>query len=151
MLPDEGWAAFGERLTALAEMTLTAGLRLVYHHHMGTIVESEAEIDRLMAVTGEPAHLLLDTGHATFAGADPVALARRHRARISHFHAKDIRPEVMRRVKAERLSFLDASSKGCSPSRAMAASTIPLSWRSCRAIRAGRWWKRSRTRPRLTR
>jgi len=57
-------------------------------------------------------HLLLDTGHATFAGADPVSLARRHRARIAHFHAKDVRPAVMARAQAARLSFLDAVIEG---------------------------------------
>jgi sugar phosphate isomerase/epimerase len=75
---------------------------------MGTAVESEADIDRLMEATGPSVHLLLDTGHATFAGADPAALARRHRDRIGHFHAKDVRSDVMGRAKAERLSFLDA-------------------------------------------
>ena len=58
---------------------------------MGTVVESEDDIDALMAATGPSVHLLLDTGHATFAGADPAALARRYRARISHVHAKDVR------------------------------------------------------------
>jgi sugar phosphate isomerase/epimerase len=87
---------------------LTEGVRLVYHHHMGTIVESEADIDAFMAATGPSVHLLLDTGHATFARADPTALARRYRERISHFHAKDVRPDVMERARRERLSFLDA-------------------------------------------
>ncbi|KAA2234665.1 myo-inosose-2 dehydratase [Salinarimonas soli] len=108
VLPSDAWGRFGERLTELAEATLREGVRLVYHHHMGTIVESEADIDAMMAASGEAAHLLLDTGHATFAGADPVALARRYRARISHFHAKDVRRDVMERARAERLSFLDA-------------------------------------------
>ena len=84
------------------------GLRLVYHHHMGTVVESEADIDAFMRATGPSVDLLLDTGHATFAGADPAALARRYRARISHFHAKDVRRDVMERARRERLSFLDA-------------------------------------------
>ena len=53
-------------------------------------------------------HLLLDTGHATFAGADPAALARRHRARISHVHTKDVRADVMVAARERRLSFLDA-------------------------------------------
>jgi inosose dehydratase len=75
---------------------------------MGTIVQSGADIDAFMGATGPSVHLLLDTGHATFAGADPAALARRHRERISHFHAKDVRADVMARAKAERLSFLDA-------------------------------------------
>jgi inosose dehydratase len=107
-LKTDDWAAFGRKATAVAEAAWAEGVRLVYHHHMGTIVESEADIDALMASTGPAAHLLLDTGHATFAGADPAALARRHRARISHFHAKDVRPDVMERARRERLSFLDA-------------------------------------------
>jgi inosose dehydratase/3D-(3,5/4)-trihydroxycyclohexane-1,2-dione acylhydrolase (decyclizing) len=102
------WAQFGQRMTAIGDRTLAEGVRLVYHHHMGTVVESEGEIDRLMASTGPSVHLLLDTGHATFAGADPAALARRHRARISHVHTKDVRADVMRAAQEGRLSFLDA-------------------------------------------
>jgi inosose dehydratase len=105
--PDE-WAEFGRRVTAIGDATQGEGLRLVYHHHMGTVVESEADIDAFMQATGPSVDLLLDTGHATFAGADPAALARRYRARISHFHAKDVRRDVMERARRERLSFLDA-------------------------------------------
>jgi sugar phosphate isomerase/epimerase len=75
---------------------------------MGTVVESASDIDALMAATGPSVHLLLDSGHATFAGADPAALARRYRTRISHVHAKDVRPEIMAQAHRERLSFLDA-------------------------------------------
>ena len=102
------WAQFGRRITEVAERTLAEGVRLVYHHHMGTIVESEADIDAFMAATGEAAHLLLDTGHATWGGADPVKLAERYRSRISHFHAKDVRKGVMEQVRREDWSFLDA-------------------------------------------
>ena len=102
------WAQFGARITGVAERTLAEGVRLVYHHHMGTIVESEADIDAFMAATGEAAHLLLDTGHATWGGADPVKLAQRYRARISHVHAKDVRKAVMEQARAEDWSFLDA-------------------------------------------
>ncbi|CAD5251282.1 Rhizopine catabolism protein MocC [Bosea sp. 62] len=102
------WAQFGRRITEVAERTLAEGVRLVYHHHMGTIVESEADIDAFMAATGEAAHLLLDTGHATWGGADPVKLAERYRARISHVHAKDVRKGVMEQARREDWSFLDA-------------------------------------------
>jgi sugar phosphate isomerase/epimerase len=95
-------------MTEIADRTLAEGIRLVYHHHMGTIVESGEDIDALMASTGPSVHLLLDTGHATFAGLDPAALARRYRARIGHLHAKDVRAVVMAQAKRERLSFLDA-------------------------------------------
>jgi inosose dehydratase len=102
------WAEFGRRITQVAERTLAEGVRLVYHHHMGTIVESEADIDAFMAATGEAAHLLLDTGHATWGGADPVKLAERYRTRISHVHAKDVRKAVMEQARREDWSFLDA-------------------------------------------
>jgi inosose dehydratase len=102
------WVEFGRRVTAVADQTLSEGVRLVYHHHVGTIVESEADIDAFMAATAPSVHLLLDTGHATFAGADPASLARRYRERISHVHAKDVRRDVMAQVRGRRLSFLDA-------------------------------------------
>jgi myo-inosose-2 dehydratase len=102
------WSQFGARMTEIADRTLAEGIRLVYHHHMGTVVESGDDVNALMAATGPSVHLLLDTGHATFAGVDPVALARRYRARISHVHAKDVRAGLMARAKRERLSFLDA-------------------------------------------
>lgn len=108
VLAKDEWERFGERMTAFAGMVRGEGLQLVYHHHMGTIVESEAEIDRFMAVTGEAVHLLLDTGHATWGGAAPARLARHYRARISHVHCKDIREEVMRQANAGDWSFLDA-------------------------------------------
>src|SRR5215218_8840740 len=108
VLEPGAWAEFGRRMTAVADRTLAEGVRLVYHHHMGTAVQSEADIDALMEATGPSVHLLLDTGHATFAGADSAALARRYRDRIGHVHAKDVRPDVMARAAASRLSFLDA-------------------------------------------
>jgi inosose dehydratase len=102
------WQRFGERVTEVAERTLSEGVRLVYHHHMGTIVQSEADIDAFMAATGPAVHLLLDSGHASWGGADPAALAARHRERISHVHTKDVRRAVMDRARAKDWSFLDA-------------------------------------------
>jgi inosose dehydratase len=112
VLASTDWAQFGARMTEVGDRTLAEGVRLVYHHHMGTVVESEAEIDLLMASTGPSVHLLLDTGHATFGGADPAALARRYRARISHVHTKDVRADVMVAAQERRLSFLDAVISG---------------------------------------
>lgn len=104
----QDWAEFGRRITQVAERTLSEGVRLVYHHHMGTIVQSEADIDAFMAATGPAVHLLLDTGHATWGGSDPATLAARYRDRISHVHAKDVRPHVMTQAAVEGWSFLDA-------------------------------------------
>ena len=108
VLAEADWTRFARRLTDLADATHAEGLTIAYHHHMGTIVQSEAEIDRLMALTGKNVSLLLDTGHATFAGADALALARRHRDRIGHVHCKDARPGVMAACQEADRSFLDS-------------------------------------------
>ena len=106
------WRQFGRRVTEVAAATAAEGVRLVYHHHMGTVVQSEADIDALMDATGPEVGLLLDTGHARFAGADPVALARRHASRIGHLHAKDVRAEVAARAGQGGWSFLRAVVEG---------------------------------------
>ncbi len=107
-LPDGEWPRFGEALTEVAEHILAQGLRMAFHHHMGTVVETEEEIDRLMAVTGEAVGLLLDTGHLTYAGGDVARVARRHAARIVHVHAKDVRRAVLAEARRRDRSFLDA-------------------------------------------
>ena len=105
---DDDWPRFGEALTEVAQHLTGGGMRLAYHHHMGTVVETEAEIDRLMRATGPAVGLLLDTGHLTYAGGDVLAVARRHADRIVHVHCKDVRPEILREVKRLDRSFLDA-------------------------------------------
>lgn len=102
------WKEFGARMTEFATLCAEAGVKLCYHHHMGTVVQSEADIDAFMENTQAPAHLLLDTGHATWGGADPAALARRYKDRIGHVHCKDVRADKMKAANAEDLSFLDA-------------------------------------------
>src|SRR3546814_11619194 len=88
-LADDDWPRLGRRMTEVAEAVAARGLDLVYHHHMGTVVESAGDIHALMAASGPAVKLLLDTGHATFAGDDPVALARRYRERPGHVPCKD--------------------------------------------------------------
>jgi inosose dehydratase len=105
-------AAFGARLEAFAAYLAGQGVTLVYHPHMGTIVETPDEIDALMAATGPATHLLFDAGHCAFGGGEPEAVLRRHAARVRHVHAKNVRAEVMARVRAERLSFLRAVAEG---------------------------------------
>jgi inosose dehydratase len=106
------WSRLTSRLTEFAEKLRALGLTLVYHHHMGTVVQSEAEIDRLMTETGPAVKLLLDTGHAVWGGADPAALASRHRDRIAHVHTKDVREAVMARAAREDWSFLRSVVEG---------------------------------------
>lgn len=112
VLEESRWAEFGQRVTRVADAMLAEGVRLVYHHHMGTVVQSQADIDAFMAVTGPSVHLLLDTGHATWGDADPVMLASRYRERISHVHTKDVRAAIRKRADAEDWSFLRSVIEG---------------------------------------
>lgn len=106
--PAERWAEYGAKLTEFARYTQSQGVQIAYHHHMGTMIETEQDIDLLMQHTGEEVGLLLDTGHLTFAGVDPVAVAARWAKRINHVHCKDVRPAVLAEVKNKKMSFLNA-------------------------------------------
>ncbi|WP_420429012.1 myo-inosose-2 dehydratase [Kordiimonas sp.] len=106
VMREEDWPVFTARLSEIAAHVKRRGLTLAYHHHMGTVIETEAEVDRLMAETSADVGLLLDTGHLTFAGGDPLAVAKRHASRIAHVHCKDVRLSVLSAVKGANMSFL---------------------------------------------
>ena len=103
---------FAARLDELAMRMQARGMRLAYHHHMGTVIQSETEVHALMAATSDAVSLLLDTGHLAFAGGDPLAVARQHVARIGHVHCKDVRQVVLTRVRNADTSFLEAVLQG---------------------------------------
>ena len=110
---DRQWDQLAAGLNRLGKLAAGAGIRLSYHHHMGTGVQTRADVDRLMAATDpDLVHLLLDTGHMAFAGDDPIAAARDYAHRIGHFHLKDIRPEIVSRVREEGLSFQQGIEEG---------------------------------------
>ncbi len=112
LLAEAEFPAYGERLTGVAEYCAGQGVPLTFHHHMGTGVETEEELDRVMANTGEAVGLLVDTGHLLFAGGDILAVIARYGSRINHVHAKDIRAEVLATVNRETDSFLDCVLRG---------------------------------------
>jgi len=103
---------FGAQVEEIAAFCADQGIALVYHHHMGTVVENAAEIDAFMAATGPATKLLLDTGHAWFAGVDPVELARKYMPRVAHLHAKNVRPKIAAQVRDQGLSFLEGVRRG---------------------------------------
>jgi inosose dehydratase len=112
VMREEEWQPFLEKLVAVAEHMNARGVRMAYHHHMGTVIEKAHEIDRLMESTPQAVGLLYDTGHLTFAGEDPAAVARRWAHRVVHVHAKDVRADVMARALAQGWSFLDSVVQG---------------------------------------
>jgi inosose dehydratase len=106
-LAEKEWKPFTERLDAVAHALENQGLRMAYHHHMGTLIQSEDEVDRMMDSTSNVG-LLLDSGHLTFAGGDPLRALKRHAKRIVHVHCKDIRKEKLAHARQQDLSFLEA-------------------------------------------
>ncbi len=111
-LHHDEWAGFGADVEAVAVFCADQGITLVYHHHMGTIVECSAEIDSFMANTGPETKLLLDTGHAWFAGVDPTELAQKYMHRVGHLHAKNVRPDIKAQVETDGLSFHEGVRRG---------------------------------------
>lgn len=107
------WKSLSEGLNALGRIARDKGMELVYHHHMGTVVQTAEETDRLLENT-DPAlvGLLFDTGHFAYSGEDPAALARKYMPRIRHVHLKDIRPGKVKEVRDGGLSFLDGVRRG---------------------------------------
>lgn len=101
--------AFGALVEEMAEFTASQGIKLVYHHHMGTIVETLEELDAFMAATGPATRLLFDSGHCFFGsnGADPTPVLAKYIDRVSHVHAKNVRPAVMKEIRASGKSFMD--------------------------------------------
>jgi len=114
VMNDEEWKVLTDGLNRLGRIAKEEyGISLTYHHHMGTVVQTAEETDRLMEMTDpEYFSLLYDTGHFTFCGEDPLAMVKKHVKRIKHVHLKDVRPEVLERVHAENMSFLDAVRAG---------------------------------------
>ncbi|HUH92093.1 MAG TPA: myo-inosose-2 dehydratase [Casimicrobiaceae bacterium] len=109
---DGEWRAYADRLTAFARHTLARGVRVAYHHHMGTYVQEPADVDRLMGLVGDEVGLLFDTGHMAFAGGDPVAMLAKHLGRVCHVHCKDVRPAVIAMARNRAWSFLEAVING---------------------------------------
>ena len=112
LMTEDQWQLYGARLTQVADYCLTQGVQIAYHHHMGTLIQTTEEIIKLMDSTGASVGLLLDTGHLTYAGGDPLAIIQRFANRIVHVHCKDVRLEVLNDAKNRDLSFLDAVLNG---------------------------------------
>lgn len=107
-MDEQEWERLCEGLNRLGMLSREKyGVVLTYHHHMGTVVQSAAEVDRLMDGTNpEDVGLLFDSGHFAYCDEDPVLMIKKHIGRIRHVHLKDIRPAVVKKVREEKMSFL---------------------------------------------
>lgn len=106
---EDEWVKLAEGLNQLGELAKEKNMKLVYHHHMGTGVQTAEEIDKLMAMTdGTLVYLLFDTGHLVYSGEAYLEVLTKHIQRIKHVHLKDIRENLLEKVKSSNLSFLDS-------------------------------------------
>jgi inosose dehydratase len=112
VLAADEWPAYGRKLTELAERMADFGVRMAFHHHMGTIVETDEEVGLLMRHTVPAVGLLYDTGHSAFAGGDPLSLVKAHVGRIVHVHCKDARRPILDKARREDMSFMHAVLEG---------------------------------------
>ncbi|MBP5163344.1 MAG: myo-inosose-2 dehydratase, partial [Spirochaetales bacterium] len=113
VMNDAEWKRFCDGLNVLGKIAFERGFKLCYHHHMGTVVQTSEETDRMMANT-DPRYVYLcyDTGHFTFAGEDPLLMLKKYVARVGHVHLKDMRLSVVKKVRENNWSFLTAVRNG---------------------------------------
>lgn len=110
-LTEAEWSRFIAGLRHLCAVAAGEETRLVYHHHMGTVIQNEADLDRLLQAVPE-LYLVLDPGHLVFAGIDPVAITRRYASRIGHVHLKSARPAIVEQARRQGWSFCRAVTEG---------------------------------------
>ena len=109
---EQAWQTYADKLNELAQFTLSQGVRLAYHHHMGAYVESPSDIDTLMSLTGPEVGLLFDAGHCYMGGGEPIEVLRKHIDRVCHVHFKDVRKAVVQLARNNLWSFPDCIING---------------------------------------
>ena len=113
IMDDREWKLLCDGLNELGRIAVDRGFKLCFHHHMGTVVQTAEETDRMMANT-DPRFVFLcyDTGHFTFAGEDPLAMLKKYVDRVGHVHLKDMRLPVVEEARKNNWSFLQAVRNG---------------------------------------
>ena len=110
---DAEWASLCSNLNAAGQFCRSHRMTLVYHIHTGTGVENMEEIDRLCAGTDpEVVSLLVDSGHLYYCGVNPVDVIAKYRDRVKYIHLKDVRQEILEKVKKEKINFNDSVRMG---------------------------------------
>ena len=111
-LKDNEWSDYCNKISEIAKRLSDIGLPMSYHEHMGTIIQSEQDIYRLLDNTDDKTSLLFDTGHIFFAKGDYESILKKYVSRVNHVHCKDIRKEILNRSLSNDLSFRDSFLEG---------------------------------------
>ena len=111
-LNDNEWSNYCNKISEIAKRLSDIGLPMSYHEHMGTIIQSEQDIYRLLDNTNDRTSLLFDTGHIFFAKGDYESILKKYVSRVNHVHCKDIRKEILNKSLSNDLSFRDSFLEG---------------------------------------
>ncbi len=105
---EQDWKKVADGLNKLGALAAEKGMKVAYHHHMGTGIQTEEEVDKLMSMTDPNlVYLTYDTGHLVYSGEDYIRLLKKYVDRVAHVHLKDVRNDKVEQVKKEHLSFMD--------------------------------------------
>ena len=107
-MTNEEWSNYCKKISEIGKYLEDQGMPLAYHHHMGTVIETQQDTERLLENTSNQVKLILDTGHMLFAGGNSIEVANNFRERIIHVHCKDIRKKVLEKSLKEDFSFRQA-------------------------------------------
>ncbi len=135
-LDEKGWRALGDGLNRLGEVLAGGAMQAVFHPHVGTYVETRAEIDRLCELT-DPALIGLcpDTGHLAYAGVAPEDIFRDYAGRVGYVHLKDVDAEKLELVRSQNIGFVRAVEMGLFVE--LGTGIVPISKIMERLTRAG--------------
>ena len=111
-MSNDEWKSFCKKISEMGKFLEDQGMPLAYHHHMGTVIETQEDTERLMDNTIDSVKLTLDTGHMLFAKGDSKKIFENYSSRLHHIHCKDIRKDVLDKSLKEDLSFRGAFLEG---------------------------------------
>ena len=111
-LDNDNWISYCKKINEVGKRLEDEGMPLAYHHHMGTVIQSEADTVRLMQETNDSVKLTIDTGHMLFAGGDYLKIIKNFKEKIAHVHCKDMRESVLKKSLSKNLSFRHAFLEG---------------------------------------
>ena len=111
-LDKDDWKKFCEKINEVGKRLEGENMPLAYHHHMGTVIQSHEDTERLMNETNDTVKLTIDTGHMLFAGGNSLKIIRDFKEKIAHVHCKDMREKVLKKSLSEDLSFRHAFLEG---------------------------------------
>lgn len=109
---NDEWKSFNDKLSDMGKYLEDQGMPLAYHHHMGTVIETEDDTIRLLENTNDSVKLTLDTGHMLFAKGNSKKILENFSERLIHMHCKDIRKNILEKSLKQDLSFRGAFLEG---------------------------------------